>query len=43
LPDPLLVTKKRVTDLFPPIGIDAGAAFDATAGALPAPVWGSFF
>jgi hypothetical protein len=38
----LLVTKKRVTDLFPPIGIDAGAGFDA-AGALPAPVWGSFF
>src|SRR5262249_8951851 len=36
LPSPLLVTKKPVTDLFPPIGIDEGALPPA-AGALAPP------
>jgi hypothetical protein len=39
----LLVTKKRVTDLLPPIGIDDGAAFCAVPDAFPAPFWASGF
>jgi hypothetical protein len=42
----LLVTKKRVTDLLPPIGIDAGgagAAFRTGPGAFPAPLCVSLF
>jgi hypothetical protein len=39
LPSPLLVTKKRVTDLLPPIGIDAGAALRAVSGVFSNGGW----